>query len=105
MRVDPKDGRCRGCGGTLTITDADDATMTVDCECGDTYLVETDAFGIVRPGNGPRAPLRLERPLLIGESGETAVLGLDVQQLGQIGVHQNGSSGGGSSRGAALVPG
>jgi hypothetical protein len=47
MRVDPEDGRCRECGGELDITDADDATMTVECrgECGTTYLVETDAFG------------------------------------------------------------
>jgi hypothetical protein len=45
MRVDPTDGRCRSCGGTLTITDADDATMTVECECGESYLVEPDAFG------------------------------------------------------------
>lgn len=46
MRVDPKDGVCRSCSGPLQITDADDATMTVECEeCGDSYLVETDAFG------------------------------------------------------------
>ena len=46
MRVDSQDGRCRNCGGTLTIIDADDATMTVECDdCGDCYLVETDAFG------------------------------------------------------------
>ena len=46
MRVDPKDGRCRSCGGELTIIDADDATMTVECqECGNTYFVEPDAFG------------------------------------------------------------
>ncbi len=46
MRVDPKDGVCRACGGELEIVDADDATMTVECqECDDTYLVETDAFG------------------------------------------------------------
>jgi len=46
MRVDPKDGTCRTCQGTLTIIDADDATMTVECDdCGDVYLVETDAFG------------------------------------------------------------
>ena len=45
MRVDPKDGTCRSCGGDLEITDADDATMTVECEqCGDSYLVEPDAF-------------------------------------------------------------
>lgn len=45
MRVDPRDGRCRECGGELRIVDADDATMTVECECGESYLVETDAFG------------------------------------------------------------
>jgi hypothetical protein len=46
MRVDPEDGRCRECGGELDITDADDATMTVECsECAVSYLVETDAFG------------------------------------------------------------
>jgi transcription elongation factor Elf1 len=45
MIVDPKDGRCRSCGGTLEITDADDATMLVECKkCGETYEVETDAF-------------------------------------------------------------
>lgn len=32
MRVDPKDGTCRSCRGTLTIIDADDATMTVECD-------------------------------------------------------------------------
>ena len=46
MIVDLKDGACRSCGCTLTIVDADDATMTVECiECGDSYAVETDAFG------------------------------------------------------------
>jgi len=45
MRVDPADGTCRSCGGELTIIDADDATMTVECGgCGDCYLVEPDAF-------------------------------------------------------------
>jgi hypothetical protein len=47
MRVDPQDGTCRSCGGILDITEVDDATMTVQClseECGDSYLVETDAF-------------------------------------------------------------
>ena len=46
MLVDPEDGRCRTCKtGTLTIVDADDVSMTVECdECGDTYDVETDAF-------------------------------------------------------------
>lgn len=45
MRIEPKDGRCRSCGGDLEITDADDATMTVECDCGEIYLVEPDAFG------------------------------------------------------------
>ncbi len=46
MRVNPRDGRCRSCGGELEITDTDDATMTVECtQCGDEYLVEPDAFG------------------------------------------------------------
>src|SRR6266446_10248143 len=48
MQVHPKDGRCRACGGTLTIIDADDDTMTVECanpECCECYAVETDAFG------------------------------------------------------------
>ena len=46
MRVNPKDGSCRSCGGVLEIIDADDATMSVMCqECADNYVVETDAFG------------------------------------------------------------
>jgi hypothetical protein len=46
MRVKLADGTCRSCHGELEITDADDATMTVECmECGDSYLVEPDAFG------------------------------------------------------------
>ena len=46
MQVATKDGVCRSCGGTLEVIDADDATMTVECEdCGETYTVETDAFG------------------------------------------------------------
>ena len=46
MRVNPKDGVCRSCDGELEIIHADDATMTVEClECGDSYLVEPDAFG------------------------------------------------------------
>jgi hypothetical protein len=44
MRVNPHDGVCRSCGAECV--DADDATMTVDCQqCGDSYLVEPDAFG------------------------------------------------------------
>lgn len=46
MRVDPRDGRCRSCGGELEVTEVDDATMTVECtKCGDEYQVEPDAFG------------------------------------------------------------
>jgi DNA-directed RNA polymerase subunit M/transcription elongation factor TFIIS len=46
MLVEKRDGACRECGGVLEITDADDATMTVECtECGESYLVEPDAFG------------------------------------------------------------
>ena len=46
MRVATADGTCRSCHGELEIIDADDATMTVECQvCGDSYLVETDAFG------------------------------------------------------------
>lgn len=46
MLVARNDGTCRECGGQLKVIDADDATMTVECqECGDTYLVEPDAFG------------------------------------------------------------
>ncbi len=47
MRVNPRDGRCRSCRGELEIIDADDDTMTVECQnpdCCDSYLVETDAF-------------------------------------------------------------
>lgn len=45
MRVDPKDGRCRSCQGELEIVDFDDCSLTVQCECGECYEVETDAFG------------------------------------------------------------
>ncbi|MBI2806035.1 MAG: hypothetical protein HYX68_13730 [Planctomycetes bacterium] len=46
MLVDPKDGRCRSCDSQLEIVGVDDISMTVTCaECGDTYTVETDAFG------------------------------------------------------------
>ena len=46
MRVNPENGRCRSCDGSLIVIDADDATMTVECEdCQDVYLVEPDAFG------------------------------------------------------------
>ena len=46
MLVKKEDGDCRSCSGQLEIIDADDATMTVECqECCDVYLVEPDAFG------------------------------------------------------------
>ena len=46
MLVDKKDGRCRTCGGQLEIEDFTDATLEIVCqECGDSYEVETDAFG------------------------------------------------------------
>ena len=46
MHVSLRDGRCRNCKGQLEIIEADDATMTVMClDCGDNYVVETDAFG------------------------------------------------------------
>jgi hypothetical protein len=48
MRVDPKHGRCRTCGGTLEIVEIDDCSMSVECQargCGDSYEVEPDAFG------------------------------------------------------------
>jgi hypothetical protein len=37
MRVATRDGTCRSSGGELETVDADDATMTVECqgECGD----------------------------------------------------------------------
>jgi hypothetical protein len=44
MNVDLADGCCRECGGQLKIIDHDDCSMTVECECGETYDVETDAF-------------------------------------------------------------
>ena len=43
--VDLQDGKCRTCRGQLEIVGADDATLSVECtECGDEYIVETDAF-------------------------------------------------------------
>ena len=45
MNVDLADGCCRECGGQLKIIGGDDATLAVECECGETYDVETDAFG------------------------------------------------------------
>ncbi|MBI3821263.1 MAG: hypothetical protein HY289_01125 [Planctomycetes bacterium] len=44
MKVSLKDGSCRVCGGELTIVNADDSALEVECECGESYLVATDAF-------------------------------------------------------------
>ena len=45
MLVKKEDGVCRTCGGQLEIIDFDDVSLSVQCECGDEYDVETDAFG------------------------------------------------------------
>ena len=46
MKVKREDGTCRECDGDLKIVAVDDVTMTVECQaCGDSYEVETDAFG------------------------------------------------------------
>lgn len=46
MLVKLEDGQCRTCQNQLEIVDCDDATMHVECiSCGDSYEVETDAFG------------------------------------------------------------
>jgi hypothetical protein len=47
MKIDSHHGRCRDCGGNLEIVDADEATMTVECERGHSYPVEHAAFGDV----------------------------------------------------------
>lgn len=46
MLIELQDGQCRECSGQLEIVSADDVSPTVECqECGETYDVETDAFG------------------------------------------------------------
>ena len=46
MLVDLEDGHCRTCKGQLEIEDITDCTLELLCqECGDSYSVETDAFG------------------------------------------------------------
>ena len=44
VHVRPSDGVCRVCGGELRVIDADDAMMLVECDCGEAYAVEPDAF-------------------------------------------------------------
>ena len=44
--VSPSDAVCRDCGGCLTVTDANDVALFVECEdCGESYSVETDGLG------------------------------------------------------------
>jgi hypothetical protein len=46
MLVDLEDGQCRTCQNQLEIVDFDDVSLHVQCtSCGDSYEVETDAFG------------------------------------------------------------
>ena len=46
MLVNPRHGRCRVCKSRLYIVEADDATMTVECEDnGHCYAVDPDVFG------------------------------------------------------------
>jgi hypothetical protein len=46
IHVNRSDGVCRECGGTLQVTDADDATMFVECDdCGEGYSIEPDGLG------------------------------------------------------------
>jgi len=69
MLVQTKDGTCRQCGGQLKIIDADDATMTVECqECGDSYLWLNDAtspdgaqeFSVVKKAGPNGRPWQVE---------------------------------------------
>lgn len=46
MLVNLEDGQCRSCQNQLEIIDIDDVSMQVECiSCGESYEVETDAFG------------------------------------------------------------
>jgi transcription elongation factor Elf1 len=43
--VNPRDSKCRECGGRLQVTDAEDDLMTVEClECGEIYNTEIDGL-------------------------------------------------------------
>jgi hypothetical protein len=43
--IDPDDGTCTECRGTLEVTEVDDATMSVECQdCGHCCELEHDAF-------------------------------------------------------------
>lgn len=58
--VDLTGGACHACRGQLSVLDADDATMTLECqECGQTYLVEPDTIsdvGLVYSPANPAPP-------------------------------------------------
>ncbi|MFO0814117.1 MAG: hypothetical protein U0796_12905 [Gemmatales bacterium] len=46
MLVNLEDGQCRSCQHQLEIVDFDDISLHVACtNCGESYEVETDAFG------------------------------------------------------------
>jgi hypothetical protein len=44
IRIARNDCTCGECGGTLELTDADDVTLSVECENGHAYDLEHDAF-------------------------------------------------------------
>lgn len=58
--VEPADGCCNECGGQLAITDADDISLTAECQdCGEAVRVETDGFGDGGIDYWPRAMVEL----------------------------------------------
>ena len=64
VRVDDPVVTQDGLVGRVSRTSSRTAQVTLltdDQSAASALDVETDAFGIVRPGNGPRAPLRLDR--------------------------------------------
>ena len=64
VRVDDPVVTQDGLVGKVSRTSSRTAKVTLltdDQSAASALDVETDAFGIVRPGNGPRAPLRLDR--------------------------------------------
>ena len=64
VRVDDPVVTQDGLVGKVSRTSSRTAQVTLlsdDQSAASALDVETDAFGIVRPGNGPRAPLRLDR--------------------------------------------
>jgi len=60
--VDLTGGACPACRGRLCVLDADDATMTLECqECGQAYLVEPDTIGDVDLVYSPANPTPLKQ--------------------------------------------